>query len=43
MVALRSTEILAVPIDEAIGQMKKVPSDSDIVQTARSLGISFGD
>ncbi|MFH0932973.1 MAG: ATP-dependent 6-phosphofructokinase [Nitrospirota bacterium] len=43
MVALRSTEICAVPIDEAIGQMKKVPRDSDIVQTARSLGISFGD
>jgi phosphofructokinase-like protein len=43
MVALRSTEIYAVPIDEAIGQMKKVSSDSDIVQTARSLGICFGD
>ncbi len=43
MVALRSTEITAVPIDEAIGQMKKVPPDSDIVQTARSLGTSFGD
>lgn len=43
MVALRSTEICAAPIDEAIGQMKKVPLDSDIVQTARSLGISFGD
>ncbi|MEW6214697.1 MAG: ATP-dependent 6-phosphofructokinase [Nitrospirota bacterium] len=43
MVALHSTEIHAVPIDEAIGQMKSVPLDCDIIQTARSLGISFGD
>jgi phosphofructokinase-like protein len=43
MVALRSTEICAVPIKEAIGKMKTVPLDSDIIQTARSLGISFGD
>jgi phosphofructokinase-like protein len=43
MVALRSAEICAVPIKEAIGKMKTVPLDSDIIQTARSLGISFGD
>ncbi len=43
MVALRSTDICAVPIKEAIGRMKTVPPDSDIIQTARSLGISFGD
>jgi 6-phosphofructokinase 1 len=43
MAALRSTEIIAVPIEEAIGQMKSVPMDSDILLTARSLGISFGD
>ncbi len=43
MAALRSTEIVCVPIEEAIGQMKSVSPDSDIVQTARSLGISFGD
>lgn len=43
MAALRSTEIVAVPIEEAIGQIKSVPMDSDILQTARSLGISFGD
>ncbi|OHE60517.1 MAG: 6-phosphofructokinase [Thermodesulfovibrio sp. RBG_19FT_COMBO_42_12] len=43
MVALRSTEICAVPIKEAIGKMKTVSPDSDIIQTARSLGISFGD
>lgn len=43
MVALRSTEICDVTIEEAIGQMKTVPLESDIIQTARSLGISFGD
>jgi 6-phosphofructokinase 1 len=43
MAAVRSTEIIAVPIDEAIGQMKSVALNSDIILTARSLGISFGD
>jgi phosphofructokinase-like protein len=42
-VALRSTEILAVPVEKAIGQMKSVSLNSDIILTARSLGISFGD
>lgn len=43
MAAVRSTDIIAVPIEDAIGQMKSVPMDSDILITARSLGISFGD
>lgn len=43
MVALYANNICAVPIDEAIGQMKVVSLDSDIIHTARSLGISFGD
>jgi len=43
MAAVRSTEIIAVPIEQAIGQMKSVPLDSDIILTARSIGISFGD
>ncbi len=43
MVALQSTKIIDVPIEEAIGKMKSVPLDSDVMQTARSLGISFGD
>ena len=32
---------MAQAISEAIGQMKRVPLDSDILQTARDLGISF--
>ncbi|NWF76790.1 MAG: 6-phosphofructokinase [Nitrospirae bacterium] len=43
MVALQSTKIIDVPIEEAIGKMKSVPLNSDVMQTARSLGISFGD
>lgn len=43
IVALRSTTILAVPVEEAIGQMKSVSLNSDVILTARSLGISFGD
>jgi ATP-dependent phosphofructokinase / diphosphate-dependent phosphofructokinase len=43
MAALQSTSIVPVPIEEAIGQMKSVSMDSDIILTARSLGISFGD
>ncbi len=43
MVALNTPGITAVPIEEAIGKLKSVPLDSDVILTARSLGISFGD
>ena len=43
MVALRGTEIVAVPIDEAIDTLKTVLPDSEIVQAAKAVGISFGD
>jgi 6-phosphofructokinase 1 len=43
MVALHAPKICPVPIEEAIGQIKSVPLDSDTIQAARSLGISFGD
>jgi len=43
MVALDPPDVRAVPLEEAIKHMKVVPLDSDIVQTARDLGISFGD
>lgn len=43
MVALHPPEICAVPIEEAIGELRTVPPDSDVILTARSLGISFGD
>ncbi len=43
MVALEPPGVRAVPLQEAIARTKSVPLDSDVVQTARDLGISFGD
>jgi 6-phosphofructokinase 1 len=43
MVALDPPEIRPVPLEQVIGKTKQVPLDSDIVQTARDIGISFGD
>jgi len=43
MVALRPPDTAAVKLTEAIGRLRTVPLDGDIVQTARALGISFGD
>lgn len=42
MVALDPPHVKYVPIEEAMGQMKRVPMDSDVVLTAIELGISFG-
>jgi ATP-dependent phosphofructokinase / diphosphate-dependent phosphofructokinase len=43
MVALKGTAIVAVPIQEAIGETKKVFAEGTLVKVARSLGICFGD
>jgi ATP-dependent phosphofructokinase / diphosphate-dependent phosphofructokinase len=43
MVALVPPDVRAVPIEDAISKIKHVPLDSDIMQTARDVGISFGD
>jgi ATP-dependent phosphofructokinase / diphosphate-dependent phosphofructokinase len=43
MVSLQPPDIVPVKITAAIGRLRQVPPDGDIVQTARSLGISFGD
>ncbi len=43
MVALDPPDIRAVPLAEAIANLKMVPIDGDIVRTARLLGTSFGD
>jgi 6-phosphofructokinase 1 len=41
MVALSGQQVNYVPIEEAYGKMKSVPLDSDIIKTAKDLGISF--
>lgn len=43
MVALRPPDTVAVRLSEAVGRLRSVPPNGDIVQTARALGISFGD
>jgi 6-phosphofructokinase 1 len=42
MVALRGSEITAVPLDEAVKQLKKVDPRGEMVAAARAVGISFG-
>lgn len=43
MVSLRGSNIVAVPIIDAIEQLKTVDPNSDIIRAARAVGISFGD
>ena len=43
MVCLRNERIEAVDIAQAVGQMKMVDPNGQLVQTAKSIGISFGD
>lgn len=43
MVALDPPEVRAVPLDEALASRKTVPLDSDVVATARALGVCLGD
>lgn len=43
MVALRDQKIVPVPLSDVAGKLKAVPADSDMVQAARDIGISFGD
>ena len=43
MVALQPPSIVAVPIEEALSKPKRVSLDSDVIATAREIGISLGD
>lgn len=43
MVASRPPEIVGVKISEAVGRLRTVPPNGEMVHAARSLGISFGD
>ncbi len=42
MVCLRGDAISSCTLDEAVGRMKTVPPDGDMVRAARAIGISFG-
>jgi 6-phosphofructokinase 1 len=43
MVALDPPAVKYVPLESGVRRMKTVPLDGDTVQTARDLGIAFGD
>jgi len=43
MVALRANTVVAVDVATAIGQLKTVNPDGELVRTARAIGIGFGD
>ncbi len=43
MVAFTGEGISAIPIREATGRLKTVPSDGNLARTARALGISLGE
>src|SRR3954451_17160639 len=43
MVGLNGPDITRVPLDQVVGRTKNIPLDSDIIATARELGVSLGD
>ena len=43
MVANRPPSIVPVPLSEVVGKTRTVPLDSDLIKTARSIGVAFGD
>ena len=42
MVALHAANIRTVPLEEAVATLKTIPPESQLVRTARDVGISFG-
>jgi ATP-dependent phosphofructokinase / diphosphate-dependent phosphofructokinase len=43
MVALQSPDVVPVALADAVGVLKRVPPNGELVQTARGMGVCFGD
>jgi ATP-dependent phosphofructokinase / diphosphate-dependent phosphofructokinase len=43
MVAFHPPNIVAVPLERVVGRTRNVPTDFDVIRTARAMGISLGD
>ncbi|MFH0802882.1 MAG: ATP-dependent 6-phosphofructokinase [bacterium] len=43
MVCLQGGVITSIPLEDAVGKLKTVPPDGEIVTIAKSLGVGFGD
>jgi ATP-dependent phosphofructokinase / diphosphate-dependent phosphofructokinase len=43
MVAFHPPDVVAVPLEQVVHRTRNVPLDSDLVATARSMGVSLGE
>ena len=43
MVANNPPDIVPIPLSDVVGKTKTVPLDSDLLKTARAIGVAFGD
>jgi phosphofructokinase-like protein len=43
MVAFAPPDIIARPLSEVVGRTKTVPPDSDLLEAARAMGVTFGE
>lgn len=43
MASLQGNAITAVSLEDAVGRLKTVPPDGELVKIAKSIGVSFGD
>ena len=43
MVAIKDGEVKSVHLKDIAGKLKLVPTDSNIIDCARDIGIGFGD
>ena len=43
MVAFAPPDIIARRLEDVVGKTKTVPPDSDLLATAKALGVTFGD
>jgi phosphofructokinase-like protein len=43
MVAYHPPDIIGVPLEKIVGRTRHVPLDSDVIRTARAMGIALGD
>ena len=43
MVANNPPDIVPIPLADVVGRIKTVPLDSDLIKTARAIGVSLGD
>jgi 6-phosphofructokinase len=43
MVAFHPPDIVGVPLADIVGKTRNVPLNSDVLATARALGVTFGD